>query len=166
METSQKAANRTESREVGYPAKCKSAAAWEKHKDKTRRENPEVLFTDYTQHKEGRKKNNLIFFSDSVYIWKDSLCNNYAHVSSEGWTARQGWPSAHRHLLHQRKVHGPGEWSQPGVFWRGILLVKSWGEHQEDQCSLWQWRWWEPNRRTQPPCPSLPLPHPPAPPTN
>ena len=84
METSQKAANRTESREVGYPAKCKSAAAWEKHKDKTRRENPEVLFTDYTQHKEGRKKNNLIFFSDSVYIWKDSLCNNYAHVSSEG----------------------------------------------------------------------------------
>ena len=83
METGQKAANRTDSWEVGYPAKCKSAAARGQHKHKTL-ENPEVLFTDYNQHKEGRKKNNCIFFTDSIYIWKDTRFNNYAYVSSEG----------------------------------------------------------------------------------
>ena len=57
---------------------CKSAAGREKHKEKTLRVNPEILFTDYTQHKDERKKNNLIFFTDSIYIWKDTLCNNYA----------------------------------------------------------------------------------------
>ena len=82
METCYKAASSTGSREVGYPAKCKSAAAREKHKDKILRENPEVLFNDYTQHKEGRKKNNLMFVTDSIYIWKDTLCNNYGYASS------------------------------------------------------------------------------------
>jgi len=86
METCQKAFKHSTapSREVEYPVKCKSAAAREKHKEKTLRENPEILFTDYAQHKNGRKKNNLIFFTDSVYIWKDTVSNNYPYVSSEG----------------------------------------------------------------------------------
>ena len=55
-----------------------------KHKEKTLCENPDILFTDYTQHKEGRKKNNLIFFPNYIYTWKDTLCNKYAYISSEG----------------------------------------------------------------------------------
>ncbi len=89
METSQQAAKhctalRAESREVEHPAKCKSGAAREKHKEKTLRANPEVLFTDYAQQRDGMKKNNLIFFADSICIWKDTQCSNYAYVSSEG----------------------------------------------------------------------------------
>ena len=74
----------TQSREVEYPAKCKSGTAREKHKEKTLQENPEILFIDYVQQIGGRKKNNILFFTDSIYIWKDTLCNNYTHVSSEG----------------------------------------------------------------------------------
>ncbi|KAF3855430.1 hypothetical protein F7725_023485 [Dissostichus mawsoni] len=82
METVQQAkknfsALRAERREIEYPAKCKSVNAKDKHKEKTLCGNPEVLFTDYAQQKEGRKKNNLIFFTDSIYIWKDTLCSNY-----------------------------------------------------------------------------------------
>ncbi|KAI9535877.1 hypothetical protein NQZ68_039538 [Dissostichus eleginoides] len=79
-----KEALRAERREIEYPAKCKSVNAKDKHKEKTLCGNPEVLFTDYAQQKEGRKKNNLIFFTDSIYIWKDTLCSNYAYVSREG----------------------------------------------------------------------------------
>ena len=66
METGQQAAKhskalRTETREIEYPAKCKSGTAREKHKERTSHENPEVLSIDYTQQKEGRKKNNVIF---------------------------------------------------------------------------------------------------------
>lgn len=71
-------------REVVYPATCKTGAAREKHKDKTLKENPEVLFIDYVQQRQGRKKNNLIFFTDFIYAWEDALCDHYAHVSSEG----------------------------------------------------------------------------------
>lgn len=71
-------------REVVYPATCKTGAAREKHKDKTLKENPEVLFIDYVQQRQGRKKNNLIFFTDLIYAWEDALCDHYAHVSSEG----------------------------------------------------------------------------------
>ncbi|KAI4816566.1 hypothetical protein KUCAC02_008889, partial [Chaenocephalus aceratus] len=89
METVQQAKNnfsalRAEGREIVYPAKCKSVNAKDKHKEKTLCGNPEVLFTDYAQQREGRKKNNLIFFTDSIYIWKDTLCSKYAHVSREG----------------------------------------------------------------------------------
>ncbi|KAK1875674.1 Schlafen family member 9 [Dissostichus eleginoides] len=89
METVQQAKNnfsalRAERREIEYPAKCKSVNAKDKHKEKTLCGSPEVLFTDYAQQKEGRKKNNLIFFTDSIYIWKDTLCSNYAYVSREG----------------------------------------------------------------------------------
>ncbi|KAJ4929632.1 hypothetical protein JOQ06_018655 [Pogonophryne albipinna] len=89
METVQQAkknfsALRAEGREIEYPAKCLSVNAKDKHKEKTLCGNPEVLFTDYAQQKEGRKKNNLIFFTDSIYIWKDTLCSNYAYVSREG----------------------------------------------------------------------------------
>ncbi|KAF0022072.1 hypothetical protein F2P81_025675 [Scophthalmus maximus] len=89
METGQKAAKhstapRTESREVEYPVNCKSAAVMEEHKEKTLRENPEVLFTDYAHQKYRRKKNSLIFYTDSIHTWKDTLCKNDAYVSSEG----------------------------------------------------------------------------------
>ncbi|KAI4822880.1 hypothetical protein KUCAC02_008405 [Chaenocephalus aceratus] len=72
METVQQAKNnfsalRAEGREIEYP-KCKSANAKDKHKEKTLCGNPEVLFTDYAQQKEGRKKNNLMFFTHSIYI--------------------------------------------------------------------------------------------------
>ncbi len=73
METGQQAAKdsaalRAESRVVEYPTKCKSGTAREKYKEETLHENQEVLFTDYAQQREG-KKNNLIFFIDSIYIY-------------------------------------------------------------------------------------------------
>ena len=68
MITGQKAANRRESREVGQLLNVLSSAAKAKHKGKILQENPEVLFTDYTQHKDGRKKNNLIFFTGKIMV--------------------------------------------------------------------------------------------------
>ncbi|KAF0039074.1 hypothetical protein F2P81_009558 [Scophthalmus maximus] len=62
---------------------CESWQLWREHKEKTLRENPEVLFTDYTHQKYGRNKNNHIFFTDSIHTWRDTLCKNYAYVSSE-----------------------------------------------------------------------------------
>ena len=48
-------------------------------------ENPEILFVDFVQRKNKEwQKNNLLFFSDSIHIWKEVLCSNYAHVISEG----------------------------------------------------------------------------------
>ncbi|KAK1906145.1 Transmembrane protein 231 [Dissostichus eleginoides] len=141
METVQQAkknfsALRVERREIEYPAKCKSVNAKDKHKEKTLCGNPEVLFTDYAQQKEGRKKNNLIFFTDSIYIWKDTLCSNYAYVSREGIGSGGRLnickdehldkdDPLHHHILHQRKGHGPREGSQPGVIRRGIPPVES-----------------------------------------
>ena len=65
-----------------------SEAAREKHKENILRENPEVLFTDCTQHKEGRRKNNLIFFifllllapSTSGKILQHNICITIMHM--------------------------------------------------------------------------------------
>ena len=88
MATAQQAAKpstvfRVESREFEYPADCKSKTSKDKHKDKTLRENPEVLFVDFV-HREDKKKNNLIFFTESTYIWKDVMCSHYAYVVCQG----------------------------------------------------------------------------------
>ena len=93
METVQQAKNnfsalRAEGREIVYPAKCKSVNAKDKHKEKTLCGNPEVLFTDYAQQREGRKKNNLIFFTDSSTSGK-ILCAAIMHTYPERASAQE-----------------------------------------------------------------------------
>ena len=74
-----------EERGFHYPADCKSKVLKDKHKMQTMCENPEILFVDFVQRKNKEwQKNNLLFFSDSIHIWKEVLCSNYAHVISEG----------------------------------------------------------------------------------
>ncbi len=50
-----------ECREVCYPEKSRSVQARKKHKEKTLRDNPDVLYADYIQLNGKRIKNNFIF---------------------------------------------------------------------------------------------------------
>ncbi|KAI4830328.1 hypothetical protein KUCAC02_001967 [Chaenocephalus aceratus] len=92
METVQHAkknfsALRAEGREIEYPAKCKSVNAKDKHKEKTLCGNPEVLFTDYAQQKEGRKKNNLTSLTPSTS--GKILCAANMHTYPEKASAQE-----------------------------------------------------------------------------
>ncbi|KAI2644554.1 Large tegument protein deneddylase [Labeo rohita] len=60
----------TECREVCYPEKCRSVQARKKHKEKTLRDNPDVLYADYIQLNGKRIKNNFIFHTTMIKAWK------------------------------------------------------------------------------------------------
>ncbi|KAF4109512.1 hypothetical protein G5714_010585 [Onychostoma macrolepis] len=74
----------TECREVCYPEKCRSIQAHKKHKEKTLRDNPDVLYADYIQLNGKRIKNNFIFHTTMINAWKLTICEEYKHVFKEG----------------------------------------------------------------------------------
>lgn len=75
---------RIKSWEIVYPPNCKSINAKNRHKEKILQENPEVLYADYAQHEGHWKKCNLIFFTNCINPWRDTLIENYPHVHGEG----------------------------------------------------------------------------------
>ncbi len=74
----------TECREVCYPEKCRSVQARKKHKERTLRDNPDVLYADYIQLNGKRIKNNFIFHTNMINAWKLTICEEYKHVFKEG----------------------------------------------------------------------------------
>ncbi|KAK9965987.1 hypothetical protein ABG768_005042 [Culter alburnus] len=73
-----------ECREVSYPEKCRSVQARKKHKEKTLRDNPDLLYADYIQLNGKRIKNNLIFYTTLITAWKSAICEEYKHIFKEG----------------------------------------------------------------------------------
>lgn len=73
-----------ECREVCYPENCKSVQARKKHKEKTLRENPDVLYADYIQLNGRKIKNNFIFYTARIDAWKSVICEKYTHIFKEG----------------------------------------------------------------------------------
>ena len=73
-----------ECREVVFPRKCTSAEARKKHKEQVLKQNPEVLYTDFTVQRGKRVKCNLIFHTNRVPEWTYVLCKHYDHIRKEG----------------------------------------------------------------------------------
>ena len=60
-------------------------------------------------------------------------------------------------MLNTRNEFVQGNETNLETFQETFSVLKAKGGHQEDQCPLWQWRWWEPNREPHHPihlCPS------------
>lgn len=64
------------SREVEYPANCNSARAKKKHKETTLLSNPEQLFADFIFCNGKKIKNNVLFHTDNINMWKEIICMN------------------------------------------------------------------------------------------
>lgn len=70
--------------EVLYPEKCRSVQARKKHKEKTLRDNPDLLYADYIQLNGRRIKNNLIFYTTLITAWKSAICEEFKNIFKEG----------------------------------------------------------------------------------
>ncbi|KAI4885658.1 hypothetical protein NFI96_003646 [Prochilodus magdalenae] len=71
-------------REVEFPAKCKSAQAKKKHKEKTLKDHPDTLYADFIHLHGKRIKNNLIFHTAALSAWRTAICGHYRFTFKEG----------------------------------------------------------------------------------
>ncbi|MGH0164055.1 UNVERIFIED_CONTAM: hypothetical protein FKN15_048623 [Acipenser sinensis] len=86
METEQRAG----SREVQYPAELSNAQSKRQHKISVLRDNPECLYSDYTNTGGKRIKNNLIFHTEHPQTWHAAICSKHGNIKKRGiWHGRQ-----------------------------------------------------------------------------
>ncbi|MGH0130044.1 UNVERIFIED_CONTAM: hypothetical protein FKN15_072952 [Acipenser sinensis] len=86
METEQRAG----SREVQYPAELSNAQSKRQHKISVLRDNPECLYSDYTNTGGKRIKNNLIFHTEHTQTWHAAICSKHRNIKKRGiWHGRQ-----------------------------------------------------------------------------
>lgn len=68
------------SREIDYPESITKNKAKKKYKKKILRNNPDILYADYSDHEGIRIKSNLIFYTTLITEWKSVIDNEYQHV--------------------------------------------------------------------------------------